>query len=152
MEFPRGARFTPPKRPGGMMISGLRPDQLLRRLAVAVDLAIEVHEVDCEILPFDVSKFTHSPVESDPKCCGSRIDQRHDPDTQHLGGCLRPRRQRPRRRRAAEEPDELAPIHSITSSASASSDGGTTRSSMRAVCILITRDDAATEARWQVGE
>jgi hypothetical protein len=30
---------------------------------------------------------------------------------------LRPRRQRPRRRRAAEQRNELAPFHSITSSA-----------------------------------
>ena len=38
---------------------------------------------------------------------------------------LRPRRQRPRCRRAAEQRDELAPLHSITSSARASSVGGT---------------------------
>ena len=37
---------------------------------------------------------------------------------------LRPRRQRPSRRRTAEQRDELAPVHSITSSARASSDGG----------------------------
>ena len=37
---------------------------------------------------------------------------------------LRARRERPRRRRAAEQRDELAPLHSITSSARASSDGG----------------------------
>ena len=33
-------------------------------------------------------------------------------------GLLCPRRERPRRRRAAEQRDELAPFHSITSSAS----------------------------------
>ena len=38
---------------------------------------------------------------------------------------LRPRRERPRCRRTAEKRDELAPLHSITSSARASSDGGT---------------------------
>ena len=40
-------------------------------------------------------------------------------------GLLRARRERPRRRRAAEQRDELAPFHSITSSARASSVGGT---------------------------
>src|SRR4029077_14661459 len=40
--------------------------------------------------------------------------------------------------RTAEQRHERAASLSITSSAIASSDGGTTRSSMRAVCILIT--------------
>ena len=38
---------------------------------------------------------------------------------------MRARRERPGRRRAAEQRDELAPPHSITSSARASSVGGT---------------------------
>ena len=38
---------------------------------------------------------------------------------------VRPRQNRPRYRRAPEQRDELAPFHSITSSARASSDGGT---------------------------
>src|SRR5262245_46151456 len=43
-----------------------------------------------------------------------------------------------RRRRAADERDELAPLHSITSSARASSVGGTSRPSSSAVLRLIT--------------
>jgi hypothetical protein len=51
---------------------------------------------------------------------------------------LRARRDRPRRR-AAEKRDELAPPdHSITSSARASSVGGTWRPSVLAVCMLMT--------------
>src|SRR5262249_19802074 len=51
----------------------------------------------------------------------------------------RARRNRPRRRRAAEQGDELAPpYHSITSSARASSVGGTSRLSAFAVFKLIT--------------
>src|SRR6476469_8791014 len=42
------------------------------------------------------------------------------------------------RRRAAEQRDELAPLHSITSSAVASSDGGTSRPSAFAVLRLMT--------------
>ena len=50
---------------------------------------------------------------------------------------LRPRRKRPRRRRA-EERDELAPPHSITSSARASRIGGTSMPSAFAVLRLMT--------------
>src|SRR5262249_50572145 len=46
---------------------------------------------------------------------------------------LRARRNRPCRRCAAEQRDELAPLHSITSSARARSDGGTSRLSTFAV-------------------
>src|SRR5439155_25920085 len=57
---------------------------------------------------------------------------------------LRPRRQRPRRRRAAEESDEFASSHrviishSITSSARTSTVGGTSRPSALAVLRLST--------------
>ena len=53
-------------------------------------------------------------------------------------GLLRARRERPRGSRAAEQRDELAPPHSITSSARASSVGGTVRPSAFAVLRLIT--------------
>src|SRR5438445_648061 len=51
---------------------------------------------------------------------------------------LRARRERPRRRRAAEQLYELAPRHSITSAAAAISVGGTVRPSTLAVLRLIT--------------
>jgi hypothetical protein len=50
---------------------------------------------------------------------------------------LRARRERTSRR-AAEQRDELPPPHSITSSARASSDGGTVRPSILAVWALMT--------------
>ena len=53
-------------------------------------------------------------------------------------GFLRARRERPRRRRAADERDELAPLHSITSSARASSVTGISRPIVLAVFALIT--------------
>ena len=55
----------------------------------------------------------------------------------HPLALLRARRERPRRR-AAEKRDELAPLHSITSSARASSIGGTSRPSALAVLRLMT--------------
>jgi hypothetical protein len=55
---------------------------------------------------------------------------------------LRPRHERPRRRRAAtEKGDELAPPHSITSSARASRAVGTVRPSALAVLRLITNSN-----------
>ena len=54
------------------------------------------------------------------------------PDHRHRR-LLRARRQRPRRRRAAEQRDEFAPLHSITSSASESTIGGIVKPSVRAV-------------------
>ena len=51
---------------------------------------------------------------------------------------LRARRQRPRSGRASNQRDELAPPHSITSSARASSDGGTSRPIAFAVLRLMT--------------
>src|SRR5262249_25678879 len=45
-------------------------------------------------------------------------------DAPHALALLRPRRERPRNHRATEQRDELAPPHSITSSARASTDDG----------------------------
>ena len=70
---------------------------------------------------------------------GSSAASAHEhADAPHPLGLLRARRERPRRRRAAEQRDELAPPHSITSSARASSVGGTSRPSALAVLRLMT--------------
>src|SRR5262249_2949845 len=62
---------------------------------------------------------------------------------------LRARCERPRRRRAAKERDELAPPnHSITSSAMASSVGGTSRPRAFAVCRLIRNSNLVA---WRTG-
>src|SRR5262249_31777219 len=55
---------------------------------------------------------------------------------------LRARRERPRGC-AAERHDELAPLHSITSSAVASSLSGTVRPSIRALSTLMTSSNLA---------
>src|SRR5262249_26692996 len=63
-----------------------------------------------------------------------------EPDHRHP--CLlRPRRKRPCGRPAAEQGDEVAAFHSITSSARASSVGGTSRPSALAVFRLITNSN-----------
>src|SRR5262245_40111928 len=65
--------------------------------------------------------------------CITRPDEADEWD-----GLLRARRKRPRGRRAAKKGDEVAPLHSITSSARARSVGGTSRPSVLAVVRLMT--------------
>jgi len=69
------------------------------------------------------------------------IEKRSDfgPKCRSLWHCrlLRPGRNRPRRRRAAEQRDELAALHSIASSVRASRVTGTSSPSVLAVLRLI---------------
>src|SRR5262249_38433034 len=58
-------------------------------------------------------------------------------DPAHPVGLLRTRRERPCHRGPAEHRHELAALHSITSSARASSVAGTSRPSTLAVCRLM---------------
>jgi hypothetical protein len=51
------------------------------------------------------------------QCCRIRSVIKLSADAPHSLALLRARRERPRNRRATEERDELAPLHSITSSA-----------------------------------
>ena len=64
-----------------------------------------------------------------------------EPNDRHRRWLLCARRERPRRCRAAEQRDELAPYHSITSSASASNVGGTSSPRECAVLRLITNSN-----------
>src|SRR5262249_33868177 len=79
------------------------------------------------------------------KCCipGLRFNVGLGKGVEHCNApyalsLLRPRRNWPRRR-AAEQHDEVAPVHSITSSASASSLSGIWRPRALAVLRLMTR-------------
>src|SRR5262249_4047230 len=97
---------------------------------------------DRYVLALDIADLLQAP----PKCAqtlGVTIArcraQARDPP--HRPALLRARRKRPRRRRAAEKRDELATFHSITSSARASSVGGTSRPIVLAVCRLMTNSN-----------
>src|SRR5262249_43690092 len=70
---------------------------------------------------------------------GGIIHEHADPP--HPLRLLRARRERPRGCRAGEQRDEIAALHSITSSAVASSIGGMSRPSGQAVLRLITRSN-----------
>src|SRR5260370_30075483 len=87
----------------------------------SVGLVLRPAILDRQILALDVAGFTKTLAECGQIAC--TIDRRpratEEPDHRHRG-LLRPRRKRPRSRRAAEQRDELAAPHSITSSASTS--------------------------------
>src|SRR5262249_50410748 len=93
------------------------------------------------VAPFDITEVAHPAHEFLAKWVivwGSRSDVS---DARGLARLLRARRQRPRGRPAAEQRYELAPSHSITSSARASSVGGISRRSAFAVLRLITNSN-----------
>src|SRR5262249_55530059 len=93
---------------------------------------------DRHVLALDVAGFAQALTEGDHGAC-ERPRRRavEEPNHRHRR-LLRARRERPSGRRATEQRDEYAPLHSITSSARASSVGGTSRPSAFAVLRLIT--------------
>src|SRR5262249_27559464 len=70
----------------------------------------------------------------------------HHADAPHALGLLRPRSERAPRRRTAEQRDELAPFHSITSSAATSSLSDTVSPSPFAVVRLIASSNLVTRS------
>src|SRR5262249_32327252 len=91
---------------------------------------------DREVLPLDVTAVTQALVKSGKKLgCQFERCKVEKPDHRHRR-LLPARRERPRRRRSANERDEVASFHSITSSARASTDDGI--SSPSAILKLIT--------------
>ena len=73
-----------------------------------------------------------------PEGAGPTTKRETDHRDGHHGALLRARRERPRGCRAAEQRDELAPVHSITSSAICCRCNGTLIPSVLAVLILMT--------------
>ena len=127
----RPARRTAPPRPapphGGGCRSGLVPPSGYR--SAHCGRRSTPHAVCCHEgtdLAFATGSCTTSGRSTPMRRCRSRL--------------LRRAAERPRRS-AAEQRDELAPLHSITSSARASSVGGTVRPSALAVCRLMTNSN-----------
>src|SRR5262245_25522816 len=87
-----------------------------------------------DVLPLRVPQFPQALAQRVIKTFMPVCDKSHPPGFARL----RERTQRPSSRAAADEDDELAPSHSITSSARASTVGGTSRPSALAVLRLIT--------------
>src|SRR5262249_28046049 len=93
---------------------------------------------DPHVLTFDIAHFGKTAPECGIKMHGVGLRQAAEiSDYRHLR-LLRARRERPRSRRAAEQRDELAPLHSIPASARASTVVGMSRPSALAVLRLMT--------------
>src|SRR5262249_11079233 len=88
-----------------------------------------------DILALDVTEITETLLKRGHKL---RIGKPTVDNSNYRRPLLRARRERPCSRRAAEQRHELATVHSMTSSARASSVGGTSRPSDLAVLRLIT--------------
>src|SRR5262245_20724122 len=116
----------------------LTPDQIDCEVWQSIGLGLRPAILDRHVLALGMTDCTNAlPECGHKKCTISRLRHAEIPDHRHRR-LLRPRRKRPRRRRAAEQRNELAPFHSITSSARASSVGGTSRFSILAVWTLMT--------------
>src|SRR5262249_48954504 len=126
---------------GSQTYVGRKRDQFRRILGVGVctratptivDPHVAARSPPCFLQPLCERGNTSVPF----RIVSSQIDEHAD--ASHPLGFLRPRRKRPRSRRATEHRDELPAPHSITSSARASSVGGISRRSALAVFILMT--------------
>src|SRR5262249_22836537 len=104
-------------------------------------LAVGFAEFDCDVLTLAIAEWAEALAEGvDNAPILARIQRPgHEvPDPGHSRRLLRACREWPRCRRAAEKRDELAPPHSITSSARASTVAGRSRPSALAVLRLMT--------------
>src|SRR5215831_2263618 len=102
----------------------------------AIGVVMRPPELDGQVLALDVAALAQSLAESSHSICERlRRAELEQPDYRQRR-LLRARRERPCGCRAAEKRYELAALHSITSSARASSIGGTSMPSALAVLTL----------------
>src|SRR5262249_42895429 len=121
-------------------VGGVAADEVGRQPWKPIGLVVSPAKVDGNVLSLDDSGL----LQPLPKRCdkwrgASSRRATEEPDHRHRR-LLRARRERPRGC-AAEQRDEIAAFHSITSSARASSEGGTVSPSTCAVVRLITRSN-----------
>src|SRR5205807_594314 len=120
----------------------LESDQLGGDFGEALAASLRPAILDRDIATFDPAKVAQPLHKSSGPLASARPRGRaQEPDGGQLSRLLRARRERPSSRRAAEQRDELAPIHSITSSARASSVDGKSRPSALAVTRLTTNSN-----------
>src|SRR6266511_5927689 len=99
----------------------LQPDKLVCDLCVALVASFGPANLDRNVATFDPAEFAQALHKSgDMLALGRRRRRAQEADRWYLRRLLRARSERPCRRRAADERDELTPPHSITSSARAS--------------------------------
>src|SRR5262245_16035561 len=117
-------------------------NEFCRECRQAVCFAISIADIEGDVTAFDITKRLHVGAQRlrESSAGLARKNEKNAEDRHRR--LLRTRRQRPSNsRRAAEQSDELAAVHSITSSAIASSLSGTFRPSALAVRRLITNSN-----------
>src|SRR5262245_16207790 len=117
------------------------PDELSRDFGQSLDVALRPANLERDRAALDPAEFTQSLHQyAEPLAVGPGRARDKQPDGRQFAWLLRPRRERPRCCRTADQRDELAAgTHSITSSASASNLSGTVSPSALAVLRLITK-------------
>src|SRR6202035_3685936 len=117
----------------------LEPGKLGADFAGAFDHTLRRAHFERHAAALDLAEFGKPGHESiSPRTLDGGRARTQQSDDSDFFGLLGAYRERQRHRRAAETEDELAPLHSITSSASASSVGGRVRPSALAVFWLTT--------------
>src|SRR5262249_10281824 len=111
-----------------------------RKLRQTGDISVAPLRDQHEIAPLHPAA-TGKPAQECPEVALGRWCSPQEADPSHPLALLRARRERARSHRAAKQRDELAALHSITSSASASSLSGTSRPSTLAVLRLMTNSN-----------
>jgi len=121
----------------------LAADQIGRQGGQSIVLVLCKTGFNYHVAAVDIARFTQAAAERgldvEPVIFAERVQEA---DHRHCG-LLRTRRERPRDGRAAHERDELASLHSITSSAMASRPGGKVRRNTLAVLRLMTSSNLA---------
>src|SRR5262245_34113163 len=114
----------------------LAPDQIRRQCWQSIVLALGRLVLDCDVLTLEISGLLEA-LKKRRHQVGGALDRSapEEPDHRHRR-LLRACRERPSRR-AAEQRDEFAAFHSITSSARTRIDVGTSRPSALAVLRLM---------------
>src|SRR5262249_25456939 len=114
----------------------LEPDELRCDFGEALRVSLRPAILDRNVATLEPPEFAQSIYESGgPLALDCRRARAKVPDGRQLTRLLRARRQRPRRR-CADKRDELAPLHSITSSARPSNGRGIVRPSAFAIFRL----------------
>src|SRR5262249_31566819 len=121
-------------------------DQLFGERLILIRVVGRKAIVNADITIYRPSELVEPLLECHEACLHSRIIlgiARQHADPSYLLGLLRARRERPGRRRAAEQRYERAPFHSIPLSARASKVGGISRPRALAVLRLMISSNLA---------
>src|SRR5262249_54760355 len=115
-----------------------RAQEIANQRGYRFDVIAIVAKLVGNVAPLDITEVAHPAHEFLAEWIVVRGSRSDVSDARGLACLLRARRERPRSSRAGEQGNELAPLHSITSSAATRRPGGTVRPSALAVLRLST--------------